>query len=182
MFLCFRWRFHQSSSCQDFWACETECWLHANQTNDSKTDSYAISSATYILFNDLSCITLWFLPLALSKDFFFSSDAKILLALVCLQKALNNDLGPNWRDKLEMFEERPFAAASIGQVHLARMKDGREVAMKIQVRIKTCDTASSCCQHSLKLACIQETHNLIIRWMRFLTEEHVSQLSHAFTE
>lgn len=113
---------------------------------------------------------------------FFPSDAKILLALVCLQKALNNDLGPNWRDKLEMFEERPFAAASIGQVHLARMKDGREVAMKIQVRIKTCDTASSCCQHSLKLACIQETHNLIIRWMRFLTEEHVSQLSHAFTE
>ncbi|XP_036942644.1 atypical kinase COQ8A, mitochondrial isoform X2 [Acanthopagrus latus] len=49
-----------------------------------------------------------------------------------MTKALNNDLGPNWRDKLESFEERPFAAASIGQVHLARMKDGREVAMKIQ--------------------------------------------------
>lgn len=49
------------------------------------------------------------------------------------QKTLNNDLGPNWRDKLEYFEERPFAAASIGQVHLARMKGGREVAMKIQV-------------------------------------------------
>ena len=50
-----------------------------------------------------------------------------------LQKTLNNDLGPNWRDKLEYFEERPFAAASIGQVHLARLKGGREVAMKIQV-------------------------------------------------
>ncbi|KAI4893400.1 hypothetical protein NFI96_033621 [Prochilodus magdalenae] len=49
-----------------------------------------------------------------------------------MTKALNSDLGPNWRDQLEMFEERPFAAASIGQVHLARMKDGREVAMKIQ--------------------------------------------------
>ncbi|XP_030577765.1 atypical kinase COQ8A, mitochondrial [Archocentrus centrarchus] len=49
-----------------------------------------------------------------------------------MTKALNSDLGSNWRDKLEMFEERPFAAASIGQVHLARMKDGREVAMKIQ--------------------------------------------------
>lgn len=49
------------------------------------------------------------------------------------QKTLNNDLGPGWRDKLEYFEERPFAAASIGQVHLARMKGGREVAMKIQV-------------------------------------------------
>ncbi|KAL2082328.1 hypothetical protein ACEWY4_022146 [Coilia grayii] len=49
-----------------------------------------------------------------------------------MMKALNSDLGPNWRDKLESFEERPFAAASIGQVHLARLKDGREVAMKIQ--------------------------------------------------
>lgn len=57
-----------------------------------------------------------------------------MCAITCAQKALNSDLGPNWRDKLEMFEERPFAAASIGQVHLARLKDGREVAMKIQVR------------------------------------------------
>ncbi|XP_023649097.2 atypical kinase COQ8A, mitochondrial [Paramormyrops kingsleyae] len=49
-----------------------------------------------------------------------------------MTKALSSDLGPNWRDKLDFFEERPFAAASIGQVHLARLKDGREVAMKIQ--------------------------------------------------
>ncbi|XP_053193473.1 atypical kinase COQ8A, mitochondrial [Scomber japonicus] len=49
-----------------------------------------------------------------------------------MTKALNSDLGNNWRDKLESFEDRPFAAASIGQVHLAKMKDGREVAMKIQ--------------------------------------------------
>ncbi|KAI3367155.1 hypothetical protein L3Q82_008212 [Scortum barcoo] len=49
-----------------------------------------------------------------------------------MMKAISSDLGPNWRDKLEYFEERPFAAASIGQVHLARLKDGREVAMKIQ--------------------------------------------------
>ncbi|XP_074548290.1 atypical kinase COQ8A, mitochondrial [Halichoeres trimaculatus] len=49
-----------------------------------------------------------------------------------MMKAINSDLGPNWRDKLEYFEDKPFAAASIGQVHLARLKDGREVAMKIQ--------------------------------------------------
>lgn len=30
------------------------------------------------------------------------------------------------------FEEKPFAAASIGQVHYIRLKDGRECAMKIQ--------------------------------------------------
>ncbi|XP_007252062.3 atypical kinase COQ8A, mitochondrial [Astyanax mexicanus] len=49
-----------------------------------------------------------------------------------MMKVISSDLGPNWRDRLEFFEEKPFAAASIGQVHLARMKDGREVAMKIQ--------------------------------------------------
>uniref|UniRef100_A0A8D3AM64 Atypical kinase COQ8A, mitochondrial n=1 Tax=Scophthalmus maximus TaxID=52904 RepID=A0A8D3AM64_SCOMX len=47
-------------------------------------------------------------------------------------QAVGGDLGPDWRDKLEYFEEKPFAAASIGQVHLARLKGGREVAMKIQ--------------------------------------------------
>lgn len=59
---------------------------------------------------------------------------KTVSLLFSLQKAVSSDLGPNWRDKLEYFEEKPFAAASIGQVHLARLKDGREVAMKIQVR------------------------------------------------
>ncbi|XP_029972899.1 atypical kinase COQ8A, mitochondrial isoform X2 [Salarias fasciatus] len=49
-----------------------------------------------------------------------------------MMKTISNDLGPNWRDRLEHFEERPFAAASIGQVHLARLKDGRELAMKVQ--------------------------------------------------
>ncbi|XP_078145462.1 atypical kinase COQ8A, mitochondrial isoform X2 [Centroberyx gerrardi] len=49
-----------------------------------------------------------------------------------MMKAVSSDLGPNWRDKVAYFEEKPFAAASIGQVHLAKMKDGRDVAMKIQ--------------------------------------------------
>ncbi|KAM3911440.1 atypical kinase COQ8B, mitochondrial isoform 1-T2 [Leptodactylus fuscus] len=49
-----------------------------------------------------------------------------------MTKVLEEELGPGWRDKLSYFEDKPFAAASIGQVHLARLLDGREVAMKIQ--------------------------------------------------
>ncbi|XP_064408797.1 atypical kinase COQ8B, mitochondrial [Latimeria chalumnae] len=49
-----------------------------------------------------------------------------------MTKVLVQELGPDWREKLVSFEDRPFAAASIGQVHLGMLKDGREVAMKIQ--------------------------------------------------
>ncbi|XP_053329124.1 atypical kinase COQ8B, mitochondrial [Spea bombifrons] len=49
-----------------------------------------------------------------------------------MTNVLEGELGRGWRDRLASFEERPFAAASIGQVHLARLLDGREVAMKIQ--------------------------------------------------
>ncbi|XP_030854219.1 atypical kinase COQ8B, mitochondrial [Strongylocentrotus purpuratus] len=49
-----------------------------------------------------------------------------------MERVLNQQLGDDWRSKVASFEDRPFAAASIGQVHLATTHDGREVAMKIQ--------------------------------------------------
>ncbi|XP_014235469.1 atypical kinase COQ8B, mitochondrial isoform X2 [Trichogramma pretiosum] len=49
-----------------------------------------------------------------------------------VQKVLASELGHDWREKLATFDDKPFAAASIGQVHHATLKDGRPVAMKIQ--------------------------------------------------
>ena len=48
-------------------------------------------------------------------------------------RVLAANLGPNWRDLYSEFEEKPIAAASIGQVHRATLKfNGRRVAVKIQ--------------------------------------------------
>lgn len=45
---------------------------------------------------------------------------------------IESDLGPNWRALFESFHEKPVAAASIGQVHSAVLRDGRRVAVKVQ--------------------------------------------------
>lgn len=48
-------------------------------------------------------------------------------------KVLVSNLGENWRHHFSDFEEKPIAAASIGQVHKATLKsNGKRVAVKIQ--------------------------------------------------
>lgn len=49
-----------------------------------------------------------------------------------VESVLKEAFGLDWRSRLKEFEEKPFAAASIGQVHWGRTNDGEEVAIKIQ--------------------------------------------------
>ncbi|XP_016967875.1 atypical kinase COQ8B, mitochondrial [Drosophila biarmipes] len=49
-----------------------------------------------------------------------------------VERVMNTQLGADWRQRLSSFEEKPFAAASIGQVHRATLSDGMQVAIKIQ--------------------------------------------------
>ncbi len=49
-----------------------------------------------------------------------------------LRRVLAREYGRDWMERFAEFDEDPIASASIGQVHRARTRDGRELALKIQ--------------------------------------------------
>jgi len=54
------------------------------------------------------------------------------LSIKSVHQQLADALGPQWRDRFSDFNDTPAAAASLGQVHKAVWRDGREVAVKVQ--------------------------------------------------
>src|SRR5438477_6566888 len=49
-----------------------------------------------------------------------------------VKRRMTAELGADWQEKFQDFEHHPAAAASLGQVHRARARDGAQLACKLQ--------------------------------------------------
>jgi len=54
------------------------------------------------------------------------------VSFAAIRKVIEEDLDERLKDVFATFDEAPIASASIGQVHRARLHDGRDVAVKVQ--------------------------------------------------
>src|SRR4029077_14264349 len=59
-------------------------------------------------------------------------DAAPTVSFRQMRRVIEDDLEEQISDVFSSFDEEPIAAASIGQVYRATLKDGREVAVKVQ--------------------------------------------------
>uniref|UniRef100_A0A1I7TEL4 ABC1 domain-containing protein n=1 Tax=Caenorhabditis tropicalis TaxID=1561998 RepID=A0A1I7TEL4_9PELO len=71
-------------------------------------------------------------PPALLQIFERVRQSADFMPLKQVHNQMRDAFGNDWRDKFEQFDDKPFACASIGQVHKAQLKDGRVVAVKVQ--------------------------------------------------
>ncbi len=72
------------------------------------------------------------LPAPLIEEFEKLQDNVPPFAFSKVKEIIERETGKKLEDVFEVFNEKPLASASIGQVHKARMKDGKEVVVKIQ--------------------------------------------------
>jgi predicted unusual protein kinase regulating ubiquinone biosynthesis (AarF/ABC1/UbiB family) len=72
------------------------------------------------------------LPSAYTKALSRLQDDIAPMPLVEVEQVVREDLGMTPGELFDHFEPEPLASASIGQVHRARLGDGREVVVKVQ--------------------------------------------------
>jgi predicted unusual protein kinase regulating ubiquinone biosynthesis (AarF/ABC1/UbiB family) len=72
------------------------------------------------------------LPPEYVKELEHLQDSVAPMTLEEVERCIESELGAKVNKLFESFEEKPLGSASLGQVHAARLRDGRDVVVKVQ--------------------------------------------------
>jgi ubiquinone biosynthesis protein len=87
---------------------------------------------TFVKFGQLLSMRPDLLPKEFIKEFSKLLDEASIVTFDEIESVLRQELGDNWRSNFEFVDEKPFKSASLSQVYRARLKDSREVVIKVQ--------------------------------------------------
>lgn len=87
---------------------------------------------TYIKLGQFLSVRRDALPVDIADELALLQDQVPPFDFATVQSTITRDLGAPPEEIFAHFEEVPIASASVGQVHRARLKDGTEVAVKVQ--------------------------------------------------
>ncbi len=81
-----------------------------------------------------------------------------------IRKQIDRDLGKTLAKQFKRIDHKPYAAASIGQVHRAVLQDGREVVIKVQYPgvAESCDTDLGQLKLALRMARIVKVDKAVL--------------------
>jgi len=87
---------------------------------------------TYIKFGQILSTRPDLIPPQFTQEFSKLQDKVPSFAFSEARRTIEAEFGSPPEELFDVFEETPFASASIGQVHRARLPDGETVAVKVQ--------------------------------------------------
>ncbi len=87
---------------------------------------------TYIKLGQILSMRQDLIPPDYAREFSKLQDDIQPFGIEEVEKIIKEELGSDIKDLYESFEEIPIAAASIGQVHRAKLKSGDDVVVKVQ--------------------------------------------------
>ena len=87
---------------------------------------------TYIKMGQILSTRPDLVPVDFIKELSYLQDKVPSFSFADVRQIIKKETGQTIDDLFDSFDSEPLASASIGQVHHARLKDGEEVAVKIQ--------------------------------------------------
>ncbi|MGQ9705529.1 MAG: ABC1 kinase family protein [bacterium] len=87
---------------------------------------------TFVKFGQLLSLRPDLVPKEFIREFSKLLDEASAVPFKEIEIVLIQELGDGWRDNFSFIDEKPFRSASLSQVYRARLKDGRDVVIKVQ--------------------------------------------------